>query len=424
MIEPIGNCSVVMTDGAKARPTLAGARGVSASDRRLRLAILASHPIQYQTPLFRVLSDCGELEVTVYFCWDASGQVDPEFGRAITWDIPLLDGYRYRYLRNLSPWPRPSFFGQINPGIVRHLRRGRYDGLLLHGYATATAWLTLLGARFARTPVLFRGESDLVGPRSGWCDRGKRLVLAGLFRHIDAFLYSYSANADFYRHYGVPESKLFFCPSAVDNSAWRQRAREWLPRKCQAKQMLGIPVDSPTVLFVGKLMLRKRPFDLLSAFERIGEGSHASLIFAGDGALRGELETQVQERHVPRVIFTGFRNQSELPSIYAAADVLALPSEHDPSPKVLHEAMNFGLPLVVSAGVATASDVVQTGKNGVIYPVGDVGALADALATVLRDPETWRRMGQVSREIVSSWSFEADVAAVVEALRQVSTERR
>jgi glycosyltransferase involved in cell wall biosynthesis len=190
-----------------------------------------------------------------------------------------------------------------------------------------------------------------------------------------------------------------------------------------AKQALGIPSDSPAVLFVGKLVPNKRPFDLLNAFARIADDLKLSLVFAGDGVLREALEAQVQQQRVPRVILTGFRNQSELPDLYAAADVLVLPTGHDRSPKVLHEAMNFDLPLIVSAGVATGADVVRAGQNGVIYPVGDVDALATALRMVLQDPSTRARMGRASGEIVSAWSFDADVDAVVTALRQVSRRR-
>src|SRR3989344_3471124 len=98
---------------------------------KYRLAIVASHPIQYQAPLFRALAQDPRLDVTVYYCWDfgiSEAGFDKELGVKVKWDIPLLDGYRYKLLKNWSPKPAPSFFGQINPSIIRELKEKEFDG--------------------------------------------------------------------------------------------------------------------------------------------------------------------------------------------------------------------------------------------------------------------------------------------------------
>ena len=130
-----------------------------------RLAILASHPIQYQTPLFRALAARSEIDLTVLFCsdWGLKPYRDDGFGQELKWNIPLLDGYRSEVLANKSPRPNLSHLGGlINPGIVRRLRRGYFDALWVHGWARATDWLAVLTAFASGIPVLLRGETNLL----------------------------------------------------------------------------------------------------------------------------------------------------------------------------------------------------------------------------------------------------------------------
>ena len=80
-----------------------------------RLAILTSHPIQYQAPLFKKLAERPEIDLTVYFCWDFGAgkkSLDAEFGKKIKWDIPLLEGYEYKFLKNFSLKPSSEFLGR------------------------------------------------------------------------------------------------------------------------------------------------------------------------------------------------------------------------------------------------------------------------------------------------------------------------
>src|SRR5690242_10917715 len=87
-----------------------------------RLAVLASHPIQYQAPLYRALAAHPEIDLTVFFCsdWGLKPYHDEDFGQAVKWDIDLLEGYQSEFLANRSLSPNVArFFGLINPAIVR-----------------------------------------------------------------------------------------------------------------------------------------------------------------------------------------------------------------------------------------------------------------------------------------------------------------
>lgn len=389
-----------------------------------RLACLTSHPIQYQAPMFRRLATYPKIDLTVYFMSDLSvqGYHDQELDVYLKWDVPLLDGYKHVFLPCLGKTNEVSVWN-LHPTIVTELWRNRYDAILVHGYTTATAWLAFIGACLTRTPIIFRGEADLLLPRSRGKQALKGLVLARLFKRINAFLFSYGGNADYYRYYSVPEEKLFSCPCAVDNAFWQEQATNLQGAKPRLKRAIGVPSESPAILFVGKLILRKRPLGLIRAFEGISNKTGAWLVFVGDGPLKAELVQYVREHGLRRVIFLGFKNQSEIAPFYAMADIFVLSSNHDPSPKVLNEAMNFSLPVISTNRVGTATDLVKPGENGFVYPVGDIGALRSCLSALLESSQLRQQMGRRSLEIVSEWSYEKDVEGILAALEYVRKNR-
>ena len=190
--------------------------------RKIRLAYLVSHPIQYQAPLLKRISQEPDIDLTVYFCWDFGVKektYDKEFGRRIKWDIPILEGYKYEFLTNFSLNPSSNFWGQINPGIIWELTKHRYDAVLVFSWNSFTNWLAFFTAFIAKMLVFLRGENPFNQElfKSNFKRRIKKNVLGWLFKRIDVFLCIGEENKKFYQHYNVPESKLFFVPYAVDN---------------------------------------------------------------------------------------------------------------------------------------------------------------------------------------------------------------
>ncbi len=392
-----------------------------------RVAYLVSHPIQYQVPLLQRLSVHPEITLHVYYMTDQGAELrrDPEFGVDVQWDIPLLEGYEWTLLRNRSPWRGADHVLRfIHPGIAGVLRGGRYDALIVHGYAHATEWLAFLGAGTSRTPILLRGESTLLGRRTPWVAAAKRLALGALLRRIHGALAIGTLNREFYLAYGVPEDRIFWVPYAVDNERFRAEADRWQSSRAELRDALGLPRDLPVVLYVGKLIERKRPLDLLDAYARVAADHPAAVVFVGEGAERPRVEAAIARHGLSRIFITGFVNQGEIARYYAAADVLALPSSHEPWGLVLNEGMCFGLPVIASDAVGAAPDLVRADDNGLVHPVGDVSALAHVLRRLLPDHALRARMGARSREIVAGFSYDADVEGILAALHRVTAGAR
>ncbi len=395
-----------------------------------RVAYLVSHPIQYQVPLLQRLAAHPEISLHVYYMDDQGARLSPdaEFGVPVQWDLPLLDGYAWSLLHNISPWPEADHFLRfIHPDIVAVLHRRRYDALIVHGYNHATEWLAFLGAWLSRTPVLLRGESNLRqeftrrARRPLWITIAKRFLLGAVLRRMQGALAIGTLNREFYRAYGVPDTRIFSVPYAVDNDRFQAEANALVSSRTAFRNARGWPPDLPIILYVGKLIARKRPQDLLEAYARVAADLPVALVFLGEGNERRRLEVEAIRRGLAHVFITGFVNQGEISRYYAAADLLVLPSSHEPWGLVLNEGMCFGLPVVASDAVGAAPDLVHPGENGFVYPVGDVEALAGALRTLLEDPARRARMGVRSREIVAAYSYDADVRGILEALRRVTS---
>ena len=387
-----------------------------------KLAVLGSHPIQYQAPLFRVLAQKPAIDLHVFFCrrigWER--YQDPGFGVTFSWDIPLLEGYKHTFLRNISPYANSSrFFGAVNPGIVAAMLRGKYDAIWINGWALATNWIAWAGVSALHVPILLRSETNGLAEPRGLRRGVKRMVLQTFFSRVAGFLAIGTNNENYYKSYGVPQERIFLTPYSVDNAFFMERARGLAGQKRGLREKEGIPPDLPIILFCGKFQEKKRPLDLLKAFSLLNGQPPAALVFVGDGILRPAMERFVAQHSLPHVFFLGFKNQQDLPACYAMSDLLVLPSSGEPWGLVVNEAMCFGLPVIASDRVGAAADLVNPGVNGFTFRLGDIESLAGLLRSLLLDGETRKKMGAQSYSLISQWGIPEDVQGILQSLRQV-----
>jgi glycosyltransferase involved in cell wall biosynthesis len=396
------------------------------SDRKYRVAYLVSHPIQYQAPLLRLISAQPDIDLTVFFQSDMSLRpyADRGFGQAVKWDVPLVDGYRHEFLPGI--WRHGAVTAQrpINWGLASRLNRSRFDALWVHGYARWVNWTAMCAARARGLAVLVRDEATLFSTeRSPLRQQAKRVFFRALSQVADAFLSIGSANRDYYLANGIPLGRIFSMPYCVDNEFFAERAREARASREQLRRELQLGPGNSIILYASKFEPRKRARDLLLAYaglvSRSDAAAQARLLFLGDGELRPSLEVEARRKGLHGVRFLGFRNQSELPAFYDLCDVFVLPSVSEPWGLVVNEVMATGKPVVVSDRVGCARDLVHDGRNGFVFPAGDIDALTEALARVLEDRNRAAGMGIASREIMAKWSFTEDIEGLRLALRSI-----
>jgi glycosyltransferase involved in cell wall biosynthesis len=392
---------------------------------KTRIAYLVTHPIQYQAPLLRKLAADPAIAFKAFFGSDFSvaNFVDPGFGREISWDVPLLNGYEHEFLprwgKPMRKGEDPSFWRPFNRGLRQRLA-GNFDALWIHGYNHAFHWQAIAIAKSLGMKVMIRDEAtDISASRSGLKQALKRGFFGLLDRFVDAYLAIGTLNRAYYRGFGIADEKIFTVPYAVDNAYFQSRIAEVSPRREILRAELGLKGEHPIILFAGKLIERKRPFDLLDAYAQIAgepEMRQPYLLFAGDGPLRAQLEARILEAGADGARILGFQSQRELAALYDLADMFVLPSEREAWGLVVNEAMNAGRAIVVNDRIGAGPDLVRGGQNGFVYPFGDVSALAVCLRSTLRDPVRLRAMGARSRQIIDGWSFQEDLMGMKQAI--------
>jgi glycosyltransferase involved in cell wall biosynthesis len=416
------------SSSARARESSEAADAVGvAAVRRRRILILASHVIQYSSPLFRRMAQDPRVDLQIAYCTlqGATPSIDPEFGVEVAWDTSVLEGYPWVHLPNRSPVPGMGrFFGLFNPGVWELIRKGRFDAAILPGYFYCTAWIAIAAAKWYGTPILFVTDSHSLrkwGTQSAWKLRIKKWLVPRIFSLARAILVSSSGGVEYMKSLGFSSDRIFLVPTSVDNDWWSEQAAK--VDRAAVRAAWRIPAEGSVTLFCGKLQPWKSPLDLLDAFARANV-PHSYLVFSGDGPERSNLEHRATELGLAnRVQFLGFLNQSQLPSVYCAADLFVLPSLFDAFGLVVNEAMLCGLPVAISDRVGARFDLVRPDENGCIFPVGNVEALAAILRQILPDPEKRARMGAAARQRMETWSPREYVDSIVRAVNLVARDR-
>jgi glycosyltransferase involved in cell wall biosynthesis len=390
----------------------------------MRLTVVLTHPIQYYAPWFRHIErHAPEIALTVVHATEPTpAQQGVGFDRAFEWDVPLTEGYRSLTVRPPLPDDRvdsSSFTGLDVPEIGRAIADTNPDVVMITGWYSVTLVRALIACRRLGIPTLYRGDSHLLSGPNNWKRPLWNLKTRFLLRQFDGFLSPGQRVNEYLRWYHVAPHRIFRVPHAVDNQMFAAAAAPFQQPEARAaaRKRLGIAPDAFVPLFVGKLVPSKRPTNIVRAAARLDRGT--SVMLVGSGVLEGELRTLAAELGVDLKL-VGFLNQTELGEAYAIADCLVLPSDYPETwGLVVNEALATGLPCVVSDAVGCAPDMIHDGESGYVYPLGNVEALAAALAKV-----RWRKAEGYDwrphcRRIVAEFSYDATTAGLVHACRSV-----
>jgi glycosyltransferase involved in cell wall biosynthesis len=385
-----------------------------------RVAIVTTHPIQYQTPWYRALSARPEVDLEVLFCHRQSGeeQAAAGFGVAFDWDVPLLDGYRSVFFPNVARRPGiHRFSGLDTPRLAAKIRAREYDAVLVNGWSYKSAWQAILACWWAHVPVLVRGDSHLHTPRGIAKSLAKRVLYRLFIPRFDACLAVGRRSADYFRQYGAHERNLFCVPHVVDVERFSSQAHLLEPTRCALRREWNLPRNAAVYLFAGKLLDMKRPLDFVRALgQASASGADVAGVVVGDGPLRSACE-HLARHEGTTVAFKGFLNQTQMPAAYAIADALVLPSnENETWGLVVNEAMSCGRACFVSDDVGCGPDLVRSGETGETFQCGNVRTLSKLLERYAHDRGHLARMGQCAATRAASFRPAAAAEATVGAL--------
>jgi glycosyltransferase involved in cell wall biosynthesis len=291
-----------------------------------------------------------------------------------------------------------------------------YDVLLLQGYQNVSDWFAFSAGLLKRLKLMFRVEANLRDSDQSWRGSLKRISLNPIFRSVETVFYSCSGNRKWAEYFGAPEMKLVLAPTSVDNGLFRDLHHQLLTNSSSVKKQANLRDDILYICSVGMFSQRKRMLDIVCAVNILQNGGiPVGLILVGDGTERKNIEGYIQENRLDDIHIRGWLDWKQIGKNYAASDVFVLASEYDPSPKVISEALNFGLPIVSTETIGVIGDLIIEGENGYTFPVGDITSLVSRLEEILTNNRLREKMRQRSLEISDHWSVKAAAQSIVEA---------
>lgn len=368
-----------------------------------KLAIITTHPVQYYAPVFQLLHQRQQLNIKVFYTWGEGvlNKYDPGFKKNIEWDIPLLNGYPYEWVKNTSKDAGSHHFeGIVNPELIEQINAWHADAILVYGWGYHSH-LKVLRYYKNKIPVFFRGDSTLLDEQNGLKALLKTVFLKWVYKHIDHAFYVGANNRAYFKKYGLKDVQLSFVPHAVDNNRFAEERKNEV---VLLKNQLGINDSECVVLFAGKLEEKKAPQLLFEAFVSLNR-SDVHLLFVGNGPLEEQLKYMANGK--PNVHFVDFQNQSRMPVMYQVCDLFCLPSggPNETWGLAVNEAMACARAVLLSDMVGCAADLVANGLNGEVFKAGNLKALTEKLQQLTKDKSLLLKYGKQSQHIIADWNF-------------------
>jgi glycosyltransferase involved in cell wall biosynthesis len=198
--------------------------------------------------------------------------------------------------------------------------------------------------------------------------------------------------------HGLSANQLMWMPNPVDTDEFAPGSKG---ERSDLRSRFDVPLAAPVVLYCGRLAPEKALGSLLDAFaivlQRLPE---ARLVLVGDGSSRSQLEQQALQLGIhANVRFTGAVHPSQVSSWLKIADVFALVSPSEGFPCAVAEALSAGLPCVVS-NIPANRQLIKPEEHGLLVPVGNATAIAEAIERILTDGPGRVRMGQAARKCI------------------------
>ncbi len=341
-----------------------------------KIALISSHPIQYNAPLFALIAKEPDIELLVFYTWGKESlgpKYDPDFGKEIEWDIPLLEGYNYTFLKNTSKDPGSHHFkGIINPSLNKEIQAWCPDVVWVWGWAFDSHLKALIYFK-GKLPVWFRGDSTLLDEPKGFSIKklARRIILTWMYRHVDKVFYVGTHNKAYYKKHGLKETQLIYSPHAIDNNRFSDPNGDLTKKAFEWRKELGFEDDDLVLLFAGKFESKKNPHFLIELSKKINSSS-IRFLMVGNGNLEEDLKRNAKKD--PRFVFMDFQNQSQMPVLYKMANFFILPSlgPNETWGLAINEALASGTKAIASSFCGGAIDLINKDNGMIFNPKSDL----------------------------------------------------
>ncbi|GAA6615450.1 glycosyltransferase family 4 protein [Scytonema sp. NUACC26] len=396
---------------------------------KFRLGVVFTHPTQHHAPLWRKLNEQPGVSVSVfYLCNQNQVGGDKQLGSSEPWDVDLVSGYQYEYLKTLTGKTASKAEKKLlNPGLFNRLTPQNFDAIFLPSFYTYSYRLTVLLCKLRGIPVIMQNDATII--TDAHYKRSRQVILSVLYPWMfglaDYWISSGDHNEIYLRHYGIPMEKMVRGCYPVDRDRFDKTISQHQQEIQQIRQQLCWNGDTVLYGFTGKYIERKNPFEFIEAIAKAHQTDPRSRgIMIGGGVLEPEINQRLAAMN-GEVLNLGFVNQSKLPLYYAAMDVFVSTSRSDPHPLVISEAMAAGCPAILSdrCGNWGYSDTVQHRYNGLVYSCGNVNALVEAILALTKT-DTRNAYSQHAKEVFSKQDLNCELNAFLEIIDKIKSKAR
>jgi len=365
------------------------------------LFVLTNIPAPYRVPVWNCLSQLVPGRLKVFFITSSDARW--------SWVTPIGEMmFPWRFLGRGPNRLLTEALAAIHMTV--QLARTRPQTIICGGYDSLAAWVCFLWCKvFRRRFVLWLESTARDARKPG---RAKKWLKEFFVSRADGIAAAGKATVEYVKGLGATDGRIFLAPMSTDNQFFARQAAE--VQRERAKCEKGYP--GLLILYAGRLVREKGVHTLLQAFARVlSELPDAGLLIAGDGPERKSMEDFCRRANLRHVYFLGARQYHEMPSVYALADVLALPTYSDPWGMVVNEAFACGVPAVVSSVAGSCDDLIRDGETGFAVQAGDPLELADRILRILRDPALRARLSANCRSLIQKYSPQACAQGLLEA---------
>jgi len=371
-----------------------------------RFAIITTHPIQYNAPVFAMLAARAKIEVKIFYTWGKEvlkDKYDPGFGKIINWDIPLLEGYNYAFVENGAIEKGSHHFKGIdNPHLIDEIEAWKADAVLVYGWSFKSH-LKVMRHFKGKLPVYFRGDSTLLNSNNFFKGFIRKNFLRWVYSFVNKAFYVGTYNKQYFLAAGLKKNNLIFAPHAIDNYRFYIQSNAGVELSKKIREEFKIEESAIVFLYAGKLDANKNIISLIQAFLALNH-PQAHLLIAGDGEKKKSL---IELAGTNKAIhFLPFQNQQNMPILYGACDVFVLPSINETWGLSINEAMACQKAIIASKGCAASIDLVNEGVNGYLFDTGIDGMLEAVLKKCCdAGKNSLKIMGGKSFEHIQSWNY-------------------
>jgi glycosyltransferase involved in cell wall biosynthesis len=315
-------------------------------------------------------------------------------------------GFRVVRVPALSfrPWYPELFLGLPRPRLGRELDRFEPGVVHVLNPVILGLWGTMV-AKQRNLPLLASYHTDITQYarhlRLSFLVQPSRVFLRDVHNQAHVNLCTSQPMTSSARGLGIRRVRLW--PKAVDTEGYRPENRSAAMRE---RLSSGHP-EAPLMIYVGRLSHEKRLEWLYAPVTQLGG---ARLAFVGSGPAESFLKERFSGTNTT---FMGYMSGAKLAAAYASADVFAFPSDTETLGFGAMEAMASGLP-VVGARAGGLPDVIEEGRNGLMFTPGDLGELTEKLNDLLTDAELRTRMGRQARDDMERCSWRASTEKLLE----------